>query len=226
MLGAGGGTAKGLTPTAAAGCTGYCSVSCRNWFARSSSCCVGTTSCGARSYVTVRLSRILVGTRFSLTKSSGGIWYHGVGIGWLTVSVSKPGLIKPNLARAVVGEVDRAGRRADLLVVDVHQRTGRIGPHVEPPPHAAAAAAPGPRPARRTPRGQPSAAADAAMCWQPGPWTSPWDACPSKRCPSRLRTANDEGAKYRNRPPSQPVRIDAQPPRGRAGAVSVPAPAG
>ena len=100
---------------------------------------VGTMTCGARSYVTVRLSRIFVGTRFSLMKSSGGYLVPRRWNRLIDGERFEARLDQPNLARAVVREVDRAGRRADLLVVDVHQRPGRIRAHIQPPPHAAAA---------------------------------------------------------------------------------------
>lgn len=90
-----GGTVPGGTPpggkTTAGGVAAVCCVSCRSWFARSKSCSVGTITCGCMSNDTVRWSVIRFGTRFSLTKSIGGIWYQGIGIGWFTVSVSKPG---------------------------------------------------------------------------------------------------------------------------------------
>ena len=44
-------------------------------------------------------------------------------------------LDEANLARAVVGEVDGAGRGADLLVVDIDERSLRIAVHVQPAAH-------------------------------------------------------------------------------------------
>ncbi len=46
-------------------------------------------------------------------------------------------LLQPNLACAVVREVDRAGGRADLLIVHEDHGPRRIRPHRQPPPHAA-----------------------------------------------------------------------------------------
>jgi hypothetical protein len=71
-----GATAPGATPTgatAAGGVAAVCCVSCRSWFARSKSCSVGTITCGCMSNDTVRWSVIRFGTKFSLTKSIGGI---------------------------------------------------------------------------------------------------------------------------------------------------------